>query len=612
MGIPHGSVLSPFLCNIYTRDAMREISCNHTEFADDGAIWSSGDAINQVMEDISDNIDRVADKWCAKWNMGIAADKTESIVIKPHANFDTGGKKVHLKGIDLKTVKKKKMLGVVIDDELTFHQHISEKTKSGFKALNSITHFGHDRKGCSQEIFTRLYKALVLPVLDYGSPILAANIELAEKEFGKVQRKALLTATGCMASTATDQLEVMTGTLPISLHLKKKNAEELTRMHSKTDRHPIKQDLQHWLEEANGTNACILKHLLSQFNELKGKVDLDHIEEDFRYTKEGGLSMYRQVGYITEQEEYRNSKSQKADRIEDILQQIDESDICIFSDGSALGNPGPTGAGACLYMKGLNSDPIQLKRPVSPSCNNYVGELNGIHLGLDWLDSQKIKHKEIHLFVDCQPAIRTIFSTTMPDANIALVVECRQMVKSLDENNKLSVHWIPGHKGIQGNEIADKLAKEAAAEMVGKPEEVYSRKITKKELSAMMKTKANEKWQRRYENTSSNENFDEIYPKVVRKPTIKRERTMEVLINQLQTGHCKLNYHMSKIDSETSAKCDHCNVSETVKHLLFDCDEYETARNIMMRKVGDLMHQNQTHHPTITLKPLLRQEEEGK
>ena len=98
-----------------------------------------------------------------------------------------------------------------------------------------------------------------------------------------------------------------------------------------------------------------------------------------------------------------------------------------------LGNPGPTAAGACLYIQGLNSDPIQLKRPVSPSCNNYVGELNGIHLGLDWLDSQKIKNKEIHLFVDCQPAIRTIFSTSMPDANIALVVECRQMVKSLEE-----------------------------------------------------------------------------------------------------------------------------------------------------------------------------------
>ena len=32
----------------------------------------------------------------------------------------------------------------------------------------------------------------------------------------------------------------------------------------------------------------------------------------------------------------------------------------------------------------------------------------------------------------------------------------------------MNVHWVPGHQDIRGNELADKQAKEAAAEVSGK------------------------------------------------------------------------------------------------------------------------------------------------
>ena len=50
----------------------------------------------------------------------------------------------------------------------------------------------------------------------------------------------------------------------------------------------------------------------------------------------------------------------------------------------------------------------------------------------------------------------------------------RRLTSQLEnDNNNLKIHWIPGHKDFEGNERADRLAKEAAKEMVGKNEEFY-------------------------------------------------------------------------------------------------------------------------------------------
>ena len=41
----------------------------------------------------------------------------------------------------LKVVKTKKVLGITLDNKLSFRGHIQEKTKSGFGALRSIDSF---------------------------------------------------------------------------------------------------------------------------------------------------------------------------------------------------------------------------------------------------------------------------------------------------------------------------------------------------------------------------------------------------------------------------------------------------------------------------------------
>ena len=46
----------------------------------------------------------------------------------------------------------------------------------------------------------------------------------------------------------------------------------------------------------------------------------------------------------------------------EISSQIKENVVVIFTDGSALGKPGPIGAGAVVYLSSYQSSPILLKK----------------------------------------------------------------------------------------------------------------------------------------------------------------------------------------------------------------------------------------------------------
>ena len=76
VGIPQGSVISPVLCNLYTSDSMDGVQSNHTEYADDSSVWTSDESLKVAAGVVSENL-VTKKKWYGRWNMLIAADKTE-------------------------------------------------------------------------------------------------------------------------------------------------------------------------------------------------------------------------------------------------------------------------------------------------------------------------------------------------------------------------------------------------------------------------------------------------------------------------------------------------------------------------------------------------------
>ena len=197
-------MLSPPLCNLYTSDAVEKVLSNHSEYADDNTVWKSGDNLEVLAKEISEDGEKIAKEWCENWNMEISTVKTKAMIIMP-ANVDTPVCDIKLKGESIEIVKEKKLLGITIDDQLRFEEHIANRKLKGFKAIKGIDFLIQDNDfliqdnhGCSQDTYMKLYKSLMLPAMDYGTAAFVTATDLAQKEFGKVQRSALLKATGCM------------------------------------------------------------------------------------------------------------------------------------------------------------------------------------------------------------------------------------------------------------------------------------------------------------------------------------------------------------------------------------------------------------------------------
>ena len=162
-------------------------------------------------------------------------------------------------------------------------------------------------RGCSQSTYMKRYSSLVLQITEYGAPVTVGAITERCKEFNKEQRSATLNATGCVRSTSTESLEILTNTLPIDLHLKLRQAQEVVRKAAKHNNDPLKEEFEEWIESSItiGRKSVLFHLLMSRFREFKGYVEFDRIEKKYKYSRDCmGIIIERE---IFDSEEFTNS-----------------------------------------------------------------------------------------------------------------------------------------------------------------------------------------------------------------------------------------------------------------------------------------------------------------
>ncbi|KAJ8919400.1 hypothetical protein NQ315_016493 [Exocentrus adspersus] len=185
------------------------------------------------------------------------------------------------------------------------------------------------------------------------------------------------------------------------------------------------------------------------------------------------------------------------------------------------------------------------------------------------------------LYSDSQAALKAIGSMQVCSR---LVWDCVKALQELGSQNKLTLAWVPGHKGHKGNEEADRLAREGAGRALIGPEPFcgIAKTHVRASIDEWMDGKSWE-WWRKLPQQRQAKMFIKGRSARLTDDLLGQNRKAIRIIVGLLTGHCRLNKHMSLMGLAEEATCRFCSEEEeTAVHVLCQCEGLARLRFLIL------------------------------
>ena len=170
-GVPQGSVLGPLLFILFTADMGANLENKIVSYADDTTLYAKINSPSErtaVASSLTRDLNQIQ-SWCLCWGMKLNPSKTHSLIVSRSRTSHPPHPPLFLCGTALESSSSLKLLGVTIDEKLTFEKHlrsmaasIAQKTGLIRKCFRTL---GNDTA------VMRSFYAFILPCFEYCMPV---------------------------------------------------------------------------------------------------------------------------------------------------------------------------------------------------------------------------------------------------------------------------------------------------------------------------------------------------------------------------------------------------------------------------------------------------------
>ena len=162
-GVPQGSILGPLLFLLYIND-LGHICSNTTPilFADDTYLFKSGKDLNKMQDELNSELAKIY-LWLKMNKLSLNIGKTHFMVFT-NKKIRLNDLNILIDGTGIEEVKKTKLLGVIIDNKLSWEDRVAHVVGKVSRGLGMII---KARNYLNKQGLLTLYYSFVYPYLTY-------------------------------------------------------------------------------------------------------------------------------------------------------------------------------------------------------------------------------------------------------------------------------------------------------------------------------------------------------------------------------------------------------------------------------------------------------------
>ena len=367
--------------------------------------------------------------WCEESGLKISTPKTHALLWARTRDRNIFPTHIIINHAKVTLSDTTKYLGIIINNKLNFNDHIDHQVTTCKNSLFAAKRIIDKKWGLNPKNTAWLYEAVTLPKLLYGCLIWGPKLTQTQiKKLETVQTLANHLITRCLVSTPKMLLNTILHQPSIQISIRDKILKTALKM-KKTNTWPDKMN-----PEPNNKYLTSQEIIEQALKDQYGK-NLDNQNTDTMIPMPN-----LDINFKTKISTRDNFK-------------IKEEGIKILTDGSK-DEFGKTAYG--IYFE--NGEIDHIKERMEDHNTVFQAEAQAITEAANKLIDKQIKGQKITIYSDSQASIKGLTATKNKKHYIRTLESTIKALNKLATNNKVTVCWVPGHSGYEGNEIADDLA----------------------------------------------------------------------------------------------------------------------------------------------------------